>query len=363
MSDLKTVAPVTKNVRCDRCNGRGEYWWGGIVNGQPVYSGVCFKCGGARVVARTTKPEMTESQQMRAMKPGITGLKIAYNAERGRLELCLQGGSNAALTGERLSLEQVGDAAIGRLQQRAEFLNEVRAANGLERLWVEVVRPQQPERPEVTPALVLSTFLVDGMETKKAGERFGYAKNLAKNPASLRPECLEEAQALLKRFAALAEQEGAFPARWQDFIEHILPSVTREQVDPPDYAAIGWVPRLVAEAEERLADQRERQQASRYVGEVGDKLDLVLTVERRRDYETAIYYDCRTEDGACVQIKSTRILGVTYQEEAGGWRGVNEGDRIRLAATVRKQKVYQGVKQTQVYRARVQAWVDSEVSA
>lgn len=39
-------------VECDRCGGTGTYVWGAIINGNPQYSGVCFKCGGSRKVWR-----------------------------------------------------------------------------------------------------------------------------------------------------------------------------------------------------------------------------------------------------------------------------------------------------------------------
>ena len=37
---------------CDRCQGRGQYWWGAMMilgNGEikPQFSGVCYKCGGS----------------------------------------------------------------------------------------------------------------------------------------------------------------------------------------------------------------------------------------------------------------------------------------------------------------------------
>ena len=42
-------------VKCDRCDGRGEYWWGGMINDRPMYAGVCFKCGGSGKVQGTRK--------------------------------------------------------------------------------------------------------------------------------------------------------------------------------------------------------------------------------------------------------------------------------------------------------------------
>lgn len=33
-------------VPCDRCNGTGQYAWGGSINGKPVHTGQCFRCTG-----------------------------------------------------------------------------------------------------------------------------------------------------------------------------------------------------------------------------------------------------------------------------------------------------------------------------
>lgn len=33
-------------IECDRCRGTGVYAWGGTVNGKPVHTGECFRCGG-----------------------------------------------------------------------------------------------------------------------------------------------------------------------------------------------------------------------------------------------------------------------------------------------------------------------------
>ena len=33
-------------TKCDKCGGRGEYYWGGSTNGKPKHTGVCFRCEG-----------------------------------------------------------------------------------------------------------------------------------------------------------------------------------------------------------------------------------------------------------------------------------------------------------------------------
>ena len=48
-------------VDCDRCHGRGEYYWGAVIAhgagqpGIPQYHGVCFKCNGSGKMLATTK--------------------------------------------------------------------------------------------------------------------------------------------------------------------------------------------------------------------------------------------------------------------------------------------------------------------
>jgi hypothetical protein len=32
--------------KCSKCNGSGEYTWGGTTNGKPAKTGTCFSCRG-----------------------------------------------------------------------------------------------------------------------------------------------------------------------------------------------------------------------------------------------------------------------------------------------------------------------------
>lgn len=45
----------TIKEKCDRCNGRGEYWWGAMINSKPQFSGTCYKCNGARYLIKTVR--------------------------------------------------------------------------------------------------------------------------------------------------------------------------------------------------------------------------------------------------------------------------------------------------------------------
>jgi hypothetical protein len=44
------MAAVTTEYKCKRCRGTGTYWWGGTINGSPVYSAECARCAGKGVL-------------------------------------------------------------------------------------------------------------------------------------------------------------------------------------------------------------------------------------------------------------------------------------------------------------------------
>ena len=44
---LEWIAAIKAiTVKCERCRGSGVYTWGGTVNGRPIHTGECFRCGG-----------------------------------------------------------------------------------------------------------------------------------------------------------------------------------------------------------------------------------------------------------------------------------------------------------------------------
>lgn len=54
-TDKNGTKYYNSTVPCDRCQGRGTYWWGAIINGRPQYAGVCFKCDGSGTMTVTEK--------------------------------------------------------------------------------------------------------------------------------------------------------------------------------------------------------------------------------------------------------------------------------------------------------------------
>ena len=41
--------------KCDRCNGRGDYWWGAMINGRPQFSGTCYACNGMKYFTKEVR--------------------------------------------------------------------------------------------------------------------------------------------------------------------------------------------------------------------------------------------------------------------------------------------------------------------
>ena len=56
---IKTDKNGTKYFReeckCTKCGGTGTYRWGACINGNYMFSGVCYDCGGSGFTVETTK--------------------------------------------------------------------------------------------------------------------------------------------------------------------------------------------------------------------------------------------------------------------------------------------------------------------
>jgi hypothetical protein len=45
-ADQWVEAAEQAETACDKCKGRGEYYWGGTINGKPLKQGLCYHCEG-----------------------------------------------------------------------------------------------------------------------------------------------------------------------------------------------------------------------------------------------------------------------------------------------------------------------------
>ena len=99
-----------------------------------------------------------------------------------------------------------------------------------------------------------------------------------------------------------------------------------------------------AEKQAKYAAKREEElAASAWVGEVGNRQDFTLTVERTvsydNDYGTTYINVCKTAEGAVVVYKGS-----------AGW---NKSETLKVKATVKEHSEYNGVKQTIIQRPKV----------
>jgi len=97
-------------------------------------------------------------------------------------------------------------------------------------------------------------------------------------------------------------------------------------------------------------EERERIRRGHYYGTVGEKIEIEVTYTGCSSFET-IYgwtnvYRFDTDDGAHLIWKSSADLGGTE-------RMVLEGDRIKIRATIKDQKEYHGIEQTELTRVKV----------
>jgi len=124
---------------------------------------------------------------------------------------------------------------------------------------------------------------------------------------------------------------------------------------------------------ERLAEiERNRGQ---FIGNVGDKLTLTVTLEKKFSYKTSFGwrteyvsgYVFKTDDGNTVIYKTTgNPLGYDYEvpqdaktwsytDEDGrkfDWMPMQEGERVTIRGTVKEQQEYNNVNQTVLIRVK-----------
>ena len=123
---------------------------------------------------------------------------------------------------------------------------------------------------------------------------------------------------------------------------------------------------------ERLAEiERNR---GHFVGNVGDKIEMTVTLERRFSYERPCYnapwktdlvtgYVFKTDDGNTLVWKTTGALHVKEYKERGhfrdddgkGWYDYvspEDGERVTITATIKAQEEYNNVNQTILNRVK-----------
>ncbi len=153
-----------------------------------------------------------------------------------------------------------------------------------------------------------------------------------------------------------------------------------------------------AEREKALAAERAKQEEERarraaeraaeiernrghFIGTVGDKIEMTVTLARRFQYERPCYgapwkteyidgYVFKTDDGNTLVYKTASIFGRKVYTETGhfmdkdakGWYDYvhpEEGERMTIKGTIKAHEEYNNVNQTVLTRVR---WVYKEVA-
>lgn len=111
--------------------------------------------------------------------------------------------------------------------------------------------------------------------------------------------------------------------------------------------------RAKEEAEQKAQEEAERARKaqSRHIGEIGDKLEMVATVEKQAHFDipsfrgfgtdTMWVYTFRTDEGDALVWKTTSYIAT------------EDGERVTIKGTVKEHSEYRDEKQTLLTRCRV----------
>jgi hypothetical protein len=107
------------------------------------------------------------------------------------------------------------------------------------------------------------------------------------------------------------------------------------------------------ERDAKIAAQREADLKGGYIGTIGKRSEITATVSFVTDYETqygvTYIYGLRDADGNVIIAKGQRLSA----GEAGGWKAIERGDKLRLTAYVKDHGVRDEVKQTIINRVKI----------
>ena len=121
----------------------------------------------------------------------------------------------------------------------------------------------------------------------------------------------------------------------------------------PEYGTMSW--KDLAEVQAVLNSKIPTEEdPSQYVGQVGDRLDLVVIFKKRSTYDIPSYAGWGTD-----------TVGINvFRDDAGNcfiWKSTSaffniaEGSKVRLRGTVKEHSDYKGTKQTILQRCKVDA--------
>lgn len=96
---------------------------------------------------------------------------------------------------------------------------------------------------------------------------------------------------------------------------------------------------------------KEDQPESNYIGEVGDKLNLIVTLEKIVSYERTSYTGWGTEMARIYKFRDES--GNILIWNTGSWQEIGEGTKVHLTGKIKEHNEYKGEMQTVLTRCRI----------
>ena len=107
-----------------------------------------------------------------------------------------------------------------------------------------------------------------------------------------------------------------------------------------------------AEKEAQKIAEEERKIRSQFVGREGEKIDTIVTLEKRSSFERYSYYGYGTETVKVFTFRDEKGNAIVWKTTGKGLKE-NEGDTLTISATIKRHEEYKGEKQTEVTRLKV----------
>lgn len=92
--------------------------------------------------------------------------------------------------------------------------------------------------------------------------------------------------------------------------------------------------------------------ASEFVGEVGGKIEVSATVERKMQFERASFSYPYTELVTMVVFRTIENSAIVWY--ANNTKGIEKGDVVTIRAKVKEHTEYKGEKQTKIYYTKIE---------
>lgn len=107
--------------------------------------------------------------------------------------------------------------------------------------------------------------------------------------------------------------------------------------------------RIAQEAEEKRI--REQKTISKHVGNIGDKIEMVVTLDHRAWFEVPAFCGYGTETKYIYTFRDLSGNALVWKTTSG--KDIENGEQVTIKATIKEHSEYDGEKQTVLTRCRI----------